>query len=80
MLALPDGFEKRQDARRRNAFGFGRAAREFARARRWPGNPAPGDKRQQAQAGCPDANLLEERSAIQGHALRISPSRSERQA
>jgi hypothetical protein len=44
MFALPDGFEEGQDTRRRNAFGFGRAAREFVRARRWLDCPAPGDE------------------------------------
>jgi hypothetical protein len=34
MFALPDGFEERLDACGRNAFGFGRAAREFGRAGR----------------------------------------------
>jgi hypothetical protein len=80
MFALPDGFEKGQDAGRRNAFGFGRAAREFARAGRRPGGPAPRDERQQAYARRPDTNLPEKRSTIQSHALRIPSSRSERQA
>jgi hypothetical protein len=80
MFALPDGFEESRNACRRNAFGFGRAAREFVRASRWPVCPAAGAKHHQAHSGGPDADLSEKRSAIQAHAPRIPPSRSERQA